>query len=820
MMWTLTRMVLAAALVSAASAQAQTQKRSRARPAKPASAGFSAEWVGQGPEDRVGTGVAVGPDGVPDAKIVLRKLRPNVEIVGVVVKESTGPQWHSGANPDAMISAELVRRGGEPTTADFFFAPDRDLKGRTLQLAVYYVNGEFDSAKIVAGKFDPKATVSRPKLAAPALLKLRATWIGQDGTDKVGPGDVHVRLEGLPRSPIAAAALNNSSQGLWSVRPNGGVPFDCGPEALPMSLERGTDPSVADLRFPPHRDETGGTMTLRLLFEDGRFAIAQFPGGPADPGLRASFRPASSETTARPGDDLQDLVKRFGTVKLASGAYALSRPLILDKPVRIVGEKGATLTFTQGAGDPTWSAAIKIHSGHTALEGFAVRFGGPIRWTPGVSGGPAVIGTTDSSDPIPGDLKSDLVCRKLDLEGPPAGSNWEETPRLLRLTRAVCGAVEDCTLKGGMIEFENGPWRIVRNRHVGTPSGTYSFAVVAGHRTHDLLVKDNVVRPPADPRAKTWRFLVLTQSGFDDRIEGNQIANVGPRDGDTVPADNAPEIMLTEAYSLHFEGKPLAVSPDGRILAIPTLQGDPVRSGDCVAILSGPHAGQWRRIAQPMGPTTYLLDEPLPPGTAEAAVSIATGFVRERFVKNTIDILGSSGAGGLVLVGNLFGLEVRENHILGGLGPVKITAAPTERPVHWGWSHAPLMGARIEGNVFEDALRGGAIAVEHSPQIKTTKGRVYASLTVSGNVARWSDEFARKHNGKGERRAPSLLLGDPGSLDPGEMQVSEGGMDSGNAPASEIHVVAANVNGKQVRNRTLTPSRTAPSAEKGGSPSR
>ena len=116
-----------------------------------------------------------------------------------------------------------------------------------------------------------------------------------------------------------------------------------------------------------------------------------------------------------------------------------------------------------------------------------------------------------------------------------------------------------------------------------------------------------------------------------------------------------------------------------------------------VSILSGPDAGQWRRIAQAIGPTTYLLDD-APARRATTPSRSRPGFVGETFRENTIDSRGGSVAANLVLVGNQFGLKVIDNHLLGGGEAFRITAAPTEKPVHWGWSHAPLLGATIEGN--------------------------------------------------------------------------------------------------------------------------
>ena len=57
--------------------------------------------------------------------------------------------------------------------------------------------------------------------------------------------------------------------------------------------------------------------------------------------------------------------------------------------------------FAQGPAEPPWTAAIKIHGSHTTLQGFAVRFAGPIRWKDDVSYGPAVIGATDNLDKNP-----------------------------------------------------------------------------------------------------------------------------------------------------------------------------------------------------------------------------------------------------------------------------------------------------------------------------------------------------------------------------------------------------------------------------------
>lgn len=247
-------------------------------------AAMEASWVGQKDVDRVGTGPSVGPDGLIDAQIGLNRLSKGVEIVGVEVLGPGGSEWHSGANPKGKASAELVRRGDDPSKADLFLEFERDPAGSALKVVVHYANGKSDAARVAAGKVDPKRKA--PKVVAPTVVPIRVAsrWLGQDGDDKVGPGDVHVILDGLPRVPILAAALSDSSRGLWSVK-EGDAPFDPGPDAIPMAVLRGDDPAVISLHFPPFRDETGGTMTLRASWGT---AGPWWPNSPAARPTRAS----------------------------------------------------------------------------------------------------------------------------------------------------------------------------------------------------------------------------------------------------------------------------------------------------------------------------------------------------------------------------------------------------------------------------------------------------------------------------------------------------------------------------------------------------
>ncbi len=760
--------------------------------------GVEAKWLGPDGQDRTGPGPGVGPDGSEDVHVALSRLSAKAELKAVEVAGPDGLVWASGMNPKGHPGAEAVRKPDDPTRADVYFSPGRDLDRQALKVTVTYGDGRTDVAKLVAGKSGPAKAAA--KAAAPGLVAGPATarWLGQDGVG-TAPGDVHVAVDGLPAGrPIVAAALSDGVVGTWVFRPGDKAKIDAGAYFDRLNV-RPSGPSRLDLAFPPARDEAGATMTLRLVDASGREELVRFPGGAADPEARAPALPPGV-VTARPGDDLNDLAGRFGTVHLSTGTHELARPLILHRPTRLVGEAGATIRFAQPGDQPPWTAAIKIHAGGTTLEGFAVRFAGPVRWDRAVSYGPALIGTTDDRDKGNDDPRHKIIIRRLDLQAPPSSTDGEEAPRLLRLNKAASGRIEANRLKGGAILFAGGPWTITDNDYRGPAPRTFSYGLFNGLYTHDLTLARNRARDEA-PSGKTWRFLVLAQRGAFDVVRDNDIGGgIGPREDDARQHDNAPEVILTEAYRLHFEGRPASISADGRVVAIPAPQGEPAGTGDVLAILSGPEAGQWRTIAQPLGPRAYLLDAPIARETD--AVSIATGFVRETFEGNTVDCRGSRIAANFVLAGNHYGVRVVRNRFLGGGETIRLHASPTEQPVHWGWSHAPFLGGLFEGNTVEDA-GGGSLDVEHNDAIKSNRGRVYQTLTFKDNTFRWTGAAREALAGK----PPRFGIGSPASLDPGELVVTEAGTRIEGAPPGAVHVHAATVNGKAIRDAPLPPRR-------------
>ncbi len=532
----------------------------------------TARWVGQETLDLTGPGSAVGPDGVVDAKIVLSRLPAKEKITSVLIEGADGVRWMYGRNGQGENSAEVVVDPKTPTEAALYFQPDRELTGKTLKLRVTYANGKGDLVSVVAGRVDPKLRTRLAALPKVETLPLTARWNGQDAT-----GDVRVTLGGLPANrKLAAVVLSDGVRGVWAFKADPAAKIDIQEDAAPLAFRVGTNRTTAELTFSPVRNETGATLALRLVFADGSHGLATFPGGACDPMLSA---PAVSrnEVNARPGDDLHSLVTHGGTVRLAKGNYALSKPLVLSKPIQLVGEKGTVLVFSQAPSEPSWSGAIKIHSGGVTLRDFALRFAGKPRFRPDANYGAAVIASTDNTDNLPVVNKVNVVLSGLTLEGPEASGPgpWEEALHLVRLTGVSCGQIVKCSLRGGKIDLYNGPWRLEDNVSQGVPDKTFSHGVFVVHDPLEIVARNNRVVRADIPSGKLWRFLVFVKRGDHDVVENNSIEAVGPRDNDTIPSMNAPETILTESYNLWFEGRPAALSADRRVLKLPHVDPAP-----------------------------------------------------------------------------------------------------------------------------------------------------------------------------------------------------------------------------------------------------
>jgi hypothetical protein len=755
-------------------------------------AALRADWGGQGPRDLVGTAAAVGPDGVRDVVLSLANLSTRVPIEMIRVDGPPGLSWSYGPDRQARAEARLIPDPADPSKAQLLLSPDRDLDGQELSVLIVYATGATDAAVVLAGPTDPRLAPAEVATLPAIRPGASATWAGQDGTDLTGPGDVRLAVAGVPAGrSVVAAVLTNAAGRAWVYRGAGapaGLHVDPFPQPMALRVEAG---GALSLAFPPVRDESGTVLALRLVYDDGTIGLASVAGGAADPGRRAAS-PSASSVVARPGDDLQALVLAHGTVRLSAGVYDLSRPLVLDRPVDLLGDPGAVLRFAQPADAAPWTAAIKVHESNTTLDGFAVRFAGPVRWDRDVPYGPAVIGTTDERDNRFNALKVDLTFTRLDLEAPPAADpdGWEAAPGLIRLMTAESGRIAGNTLHGGTIEFDHGPWTITGNTYTGTPAGTFTDAVFSGHETSGLEVAGNRAESRAGS-GKTWRFLVLTVSGDGDAIRDNTVVGIGPRDDDdTIPQANATEIVLTEAYRVRFEGRPSRVSDDGRIVQLGEVPGGTPEAGEVVAVLEGPAAGTWRRVAQVLDPRTILLDAPLPLAARGVALSVGAGFVGLDVERNTIDARGSSLAANLVLVGAQFGTTVADNALYGGRYALKVASTPTETPVIWGWTHTAAFGITLDDNLIVDTREGAVIDLEAGPAIRASKGRVYFTGSVTDTTFGWSAAFRA-----GAPSPTAMTIGNPHAPDPTQLVVALAGTRSGGG-ASTVVVAGALVNGE------------------------
>lgn len=483
-------------------------------------------------------------------------------------------------------------------------------------------------------------------------------------------------------------------------------------------------------------------MTLRVILADGTQHFGQFDGGPCDPALRGKL-PNDKSITVKPGDDLHAIVREYGHVILSPGTYHFDRALELHEPITLTGPREAVLLFRQPATQEHWHEAILVLADNITLDGFSIRFDGPVHWKPfDWTRGCGVIQAPRRTKPE--DELVNLIVRNMDIQDSeladpdPAKLQW--LPDLVRCGRVLNGQITGNTFRGGTIDVEQGPWLIADNVHRGAPAGGMAPAAFAGHYIHDVTVENNRVEGEHSP-GKLWRFLVITQEGAKTIVCGNDIRGIGVRDDDQMPHPNSPEIFLTEAYRLHYEGEPIGVTAGGYVLQIPLSMWSRPRPGSVVAILDGEHAGKWFKIAQPIDDVTYLLNTPMPAG--KYSISVATGLVDELYENNRIDNRGGLSEP-IQLCGTSFNTVIRNNHILGGR-MVLLKAPPTEYPGNWGWSLCPTFDMTFEDNILEDMRAGLVLETHHSQYTKSVPGRLYQTMVVRNNIIRWTSQFLEWH---------------------------------------------------------------------------
>src|SRR5690606_41590114 len=62
--------------------------------------------------------------------------------------------------------------------------------------------------------------------------------------------------------------------------------------------------------------------------------------------------------------------------------FRSDRALELSEPITLTGPRDAVLLFKQPADVASWHEAILVMADNVTLDGFSIRFDGPVRWKP------------------------------------------------------------------------------------------------------------------------------------------------------------------------------------------------------------------------------------------------------------------------------------------------------------------------------------------------------------------------------------------------------------------------------------------------------
>ena len=306
---------------------------------------LAARWIGQDRQDRTGAGPSVGADGFQDVRIHLSRLVDQIDAERHSHQRARRPELGIGHRTSSCFrvpSWSAIPR--IPSQADLFFQPTRDLSGQRLKVTAVYENDQLDSTTIAAGRCDPKLRIPQPPL--PKLSELTATGpLAGTGCRQPEPGRATCMSASrgcrLARDRRRRCSATRSGA-CGSTERTTRAPMPADASAEPFAIKPRADRKI-DRRVLPalsrreqeHDDAQADRGRRPQLDRD-------LPRGSCDPGKR-SGAPEPTQSAAKPGDDLQSLVDRFGAVSLSAGTYRLSRPLVLNRPVTLYGSGGATL---------------------------------------------------------------------------------------------------------------------------------------------------------------------------------------------------------------------------------------------------------------------------------------------------------------------------------------------------------------------------------------------------------------------------------------------------------------------------------------------
>ena len=690
---------------------------------------------------------------------------------------------------------------------------------------------------------DPMPTIQTPSPVNGSAFNV--TWDGQLSTGS-NAGDVHLLVTPPAGQSFSTAFLSAISAGsvVWTVSDDAGLYWDnLSAEELHnyvySSLETPAD-NVVDLYFPPYRDESpvngspADTMMLQVAFGDGNVYATPFMGGSSNPELLAP--PPNSQLTAynvSTASQLQtDLNEGYGTISLQAGATITSQqPILITDSVTISGNN-ATLEFEpDGAVWPaTATGALYVNQNENdnnlqiTLNDFTIDFANtPLQWDNPAGDTPALYDPNNnvsgyqlavfSDAPTTGGYTSNdyITITRMTIDGPPAidvnsspsfTTLEAEQPDyvgepdlyLINANPGSSGSISNNTFAGGNISLWKGPWIIQNNTVQGAAAYTYSTAAFSLQDPHDDLVQGNTVTQAAADGTQ-FRLVNLAGQGFNNTVEDNWFGgNAGlgvaaftyDSGSEKFLGRNWPEIMLEEANGVVFEGRPGAVSLDGRLIVLPNVR-DYVNSatgpGDVVSILevvnsngttSTTDVGQWYRVAQFVNLSStntidLLMEDPLPqpPAGAYYIVVLTGGYVNDSFLDNTINLanktsvaleLGDDSYGDRV-IGNEVSFGASYDGVFPGVAMLLnagtnsaetdggTPSAAVPYPLPDNWTALPLLGLTIEDNTFRDTL-GIDIGLTSSISYyggndgtESTTGRVYFTATVVGNTFEWDSSL-------------------------------------------------------------------------------
>src|SRR5208337_2738888 len=237
---------------------------------------LSAQWLGQDGNDWTGNGPSVGPDGIQNFHLKVSNISTGGTVSSLVLTANPGPSaqsWQIGTNPQGYSNAEILNRvtSGGTDTADYFGKPSSSLSnGAPLTLQLTYSDqnrgGKTDtvpiSAGLTVGNINPTLAMPRGSVANFAAASAHST-----AQNPGFPGNSHIVLDTPLPNPettatVQAAVLSDQAGTTWvygSTTPYTG--------ASPLSMSY--DPNSGTFSYPPVRDESSATLTLRLLFTDG-----------------------------------------------------------------------------------------------------------------------------------------------------------------------------------------------------------------------------------------------------------------------------------------------------------------------------------------------------------------------------------------------------------------------------------------------------------------------------------------------------------------------------------------------------------------------